>query len=1313
VKKILLFVILYVSGITALIQAGKTNASYSAENTNTYASAKRERVNGPAEFAKFHWSIRTAEGESKPGYTAGYKVRALGKAKQQAQAVNARTKTDNGVTAWTERGPSNVPGRTRGLIVDPDDATRNTWFAGSAGGGVWKTTNGGANWTLLTPDLPNLATTVLAMANSNRNTIYLGTGEGFFNLDAISGGGIFKSTDRGNSWSLLSSTISFNDINRLAVSPIDENVVVAATRSGIYRTSDGGANWLKVLDQINVQDIKVNPSNFNIQYAAQNSVGVWKSVDAGQSWVLSNNGMGEVARVELAISPVNNNRIFASAEISFGSGSKLLLSNDAGSTWNQVNVVFDNKAVDFLGGQGWYDNTIVCDPFNANVIYFGGLGIFRLTLTGGSSTIANYYAEEIGTEDIFTLTKFGTANFNDETLVVTSGANISVEVRFGAGKTQKAHRFLVPVGATSGVSNADYTYQDYVNVPFEVWDITNNRQLMISFRDQGRDGAFNLITSNTTSTVATEQSREYLFIHNVTYNNTTPNTSITTPESEGIVFNQFYNFWPTLAEGATWNPNALPEATFRINFENRPLFNATTITAADVYNQYDGKNRFINFGEDLHPDQHNLITITTSASTFRLLNANDGGIFISNSATSPGTTEGSWTMVGNTYNTSQFYGADKRTGFNEYIGGMQDNGTWKSPAGTNSNAATQYLFNIGGDGFEVLWNNRDDNLIIGGSQSNGFRRSTNGGLNWTDATTGLSGDAPFISKLANSIAMPDRIFTLSSAGVFVSNNFGQNWSLSPITQKWGEDTFMDVEVSRANANIVWAGSGMSSNLNLHVSTNGGASFSVTNNFTDVPLGGISKLASHPSEKNTAYALFSFSEKPKILKTTDLGVTWTDISGFGTNKTSSRGFPDVAVYCLYVRPDNNNIIWAGTEIGIVESLDGGNSWNIIENFPNVSVWDMKGVDDQIVIATHGRGIWTATVTAPQSVLPSLPQFTVLGTSPNGKLAVKITSEEVFQSLDIVLDDVNIGTLDNVTAGETIIEISGAAFGNRRVSGIAYIDDSPFITNSITGQYLELKVLASKHTNYFLNDTDFRLMDFQRRTFSNQTQGTRSTLHSAHPYLANANNTALLLVPITVASSNAFFKYRDVAIIEPNDQVTVEATLNGIDWISIITPYNASSNSTWISTLNNSGEGTYAQMVAHEINLLDYFNAGDKVLFRFKLTSNESLQSWGWAIDYVAIQEEPTAVIEPTTIKTAYVFPNPVTSQTSLQYTLQKKSDVNISVVNALGMRLNTIDKKSVNPGSYAETIDLAELTTGTYFIIIKKEDGNETVRLVKQ
>lgn len=1307
-KKIIVLVFLYCCCIGLLLNP-KHHIPTKYPSTQ---QAKKQRFDGPLEFAKFHRDIRTAAGETKPGYRSGYKMYELSKAK--SKAVNARTKNDNGVVEWTERGPSNVPGRTRGLLVDPDDNSKNTWFAGSAGGGVWKTTNGGSSWTLLTPDLPNLATTVLAMAESNHQVIYMGTGEGFFNLDAISGGGIFKSTNKGNSWVSLSNTLSFGDINRMAVSPTDENTVVAATSLGIYRTTDGGDTWTQVLSESLMQDLKVNPTNFNVQYAAQNSVGVWKSTDAGVTWTLSNTDMGSLGRVELAVSPVNTNRIFASAEETFGEGSKLMLSQDAGTTWNQVNVSFNNTAVDFLGGQGWYDNTIVCHPFDADIIYFGGVGLFRLELQSGSSNINSYNAEEINTSSFLGLVNFG-ANFFDGKLEVAEAsiANASVEIRFGAGLSQKAHRFMVPDGSTSGVPDNNYSFQNYVTVPFEVWDITNNRQLMISFRDQGRDGFFNLISQNTEmGTPANEHSREYLFIHNVTYNESTPNTSIAA--NGGQVFNQMYNIWPILAEGGTWNPNELPDGIFRINLEIKPLLNASTVTSADPYSALDGKNNFVTFGQDLHPDQHNLIAIPLSASSFKLLNANDGGIFVSNTSANPAINEGDWTMVGNTYNTSQFYGADKRTGADEYIGGMQDNGTWKSPTGQPATKATNYLFNIGGDGFEVLWNNRDANLLIGGSQGNGFARSTNGGGTWGSAQQGLSGDAPFISKLANSRALPDRIYALSSSGVFVSTNFGQNWSLTPITAKWGSGSMLDVEVSKANANIVWAGLGMTSNLSLHVSTDGGASFTPTTNYTTVSMGGTTKLASHPTEEETAYALFSLSGKPKILKTTDLGNSWSDISGFNTNSVSVSGFPDVAVYCLYVRPDNTNILWAGTEIGIVESLDGGTSWNLLNDFPNVSVWDMKGVDDKVVIATHGRGIWTATINAPQSELPTLPQFVTMGTNPGEKLSVLVSSEEPFDSLQVFVGNNYAGTVEDIEAGEIIFELGNLTFGQKTISGVAFRGTSPYVTNSISGQHIDLRPAVTSFSDYFSSNVNFRLTGFQIITFEEQSPQARKTLHSIHNYQSGANSSALLLVPVTISSQNATLKYRDVAIIEPiNDYVVVEATRDGINWFELASPYDASLNTAWTSTFTSQGKGTYAQLVNQEIDLLSTLDPGDKVLFRFRLSSNASVQAWGWAIDYVAIQEEPTeAEYNTSPTNTATIYPNPSSNDdVTLQYTLSEKTDVTVEVVTTLGSKVLSLQRKQQLAGSHTEKIATRGLSKGTYLLILKTGEVKTIVRMV--
>ena len=86
--------------------------------------------------------------------------------------------------------------------------------------------------------------------------------------------------------------------------------------------------------------------------------------------------------------------------------------------------------------------------------------------------------------------------------------------------------------------------------------------------------------------------------------------------------------------------------------------------------------------------------------------------------------------------------------------------------------------------------------------------------------------------------------------------------------------------------------------------------------------------------------------------------------------SSNGFPNVGVYSLVVMPFDSDVIWAGTDIGLVESTDRGITWNLVEsNLPNVSIWDMKIKDQgEIVIATHGRGVWTASIPALSSFVP---------------------------------------------------------------------------------------------------------------------------------------------------------------------------------------------------------------------------------------------------------------------------------------------------------------------------------------------------------
>lgn len=1278
-----------------------------------YDNQADTHFNGPIEFAEFHRLIRTREGEEKPGYTPGFKWRETqrAKAKKRSSARDA-----NGVLEWVERGPANVPGRTRGLLVDPDDATKNTWYAGSVGGGVWKTTNGGNSWTSITPDLSNLATSVIAMAEADHNVMFVGTGEGFFNGDAITGSGIFKSADRGASWSHLAATVTFGDVNRMAISTVDANLVLAATGTGLYRTLNGGSDWTKVLDVSNVQDIKVAPGNFQIQYATANGLGIYKSDNGGQTWSLiaSSSLLGGASRIELAVSPVNANRIFASVDVSFGESSLLFTSENAGATWSQVSVRINNAEVDFLDGQGWYDNTIACDPFDEKVVYFGGVDLFRLTLGTGASVVELYLLEEENTQGFLSLVNFvGSTNGNFD---VGDPQGISVEIRFGPGNTQQAHRFLVPVGQSSGVPVSNYSYQDYVSVPFEAWDITNNRQLMVSFRDQGRDGTFNLIANNTTATDVTLQSREYLYIHNITYNPSSPSGLVTVNGGQEV--NLMYNIWPTLTAGGAWPPTV--GGTLRFKYTVQEKLNASSVFISD------GRNRFGDPAKNsnLHVDHHNLVMIPMSGSTFKILNANDGGVYVSNTSATPGINNGNWTFAGTQYNTSQFYGADKRPALNEYLGGMQDNGTWISPQGVNASATSNFQFGIGGDGFEVIWHNLNDQLLIGGAQVNGFRRSINGGSTWTSATSGLSGEFPFISKLANSKAMPDRIFAIGSSGVFVSQNFGSSWALTPITEKWGTGapSSLDLEVSRANANIVWAGSAMTSTRNLHVSVNGGQSFSVVNNFSGVTLGNISKLASHPVDEGTAYAIFSFADAPKILRTTDLGATWQDISGFGVNAESATGFPDVAVYCLYVRADNPEIIWAGTEIGIVESLDNGGTWALLDEFPNVAVWDMKGQDDQVVIATHGRGIWTAKVNASQLNV-TVPEIIASGTSPKEDLLLRIKALEPFDRLEFYQTTTLLGTFNDIEAAEYVVTLTNLPPGTKSIRMVAYKGTAPFHSRTYSMEHLDILSIEDSYSTSFSTTSDLTSRGFSWQHFPGQSNLERRTMHTAHSYTNNQQSYLILRHPVKIGELFPILQYEDIAIVEPGlegalfgspdfkDYVVMEASKNGLDWIPLQDGYNARANALWLSAFNAQAPGTRSMFLKHEVDLTNTFNVGDTLLFRYRVYADANVNGWGAAVNFIAIQEEPTGIENSEKSERLKISPNPTSGAFVVEYELATPSDVSGYVINLSGRNVITVNFGLQAVGSHRENFDLTQASPGAYLVILKTKHGSRVGRVI--
>lgn len=1298
---------------------------------------KIPKTDRPATYLEFHRGIRTRDNDPAPEYEQNYKWKELRQARQLAAArkrsASGRVK-QNGVVSWLERGPGNVPGRTRAILNVPGDPANNTWLAGSATGGIWRTTNGGLSWSERSKDFPALPISSFASTH-NGSIIYAATGEFVSSVFSSIGNGIFKSLDKGHTWQQLPSTnnnTEFSVVTRLIADPSDGMTIVATSvphnlstdkTSSIMRSTDGGVSWTKVKEITGIlEQVIAAPDNFNIQYASQHGKGIWKSTDAGRTWHLSNEGMAMYGRAEIAISPVNTNRIFVAAEGNLsGTSADLYYSPDAGDTWSLVDVQFNGKPIDFFEGQGFYDNSILCDPFHANKFYVGGVSLFRTTLGNIVSTIDNWQIFENGTSEIMHLQAFQNIGWDHERLTVdASNPKLTVELRFGSSKSQKAHRFFVPPDATDGVDAGEYTYRDYVTVPFEAWDITNPlapRQLMVSFRDQNRNG-FDLVPQKLSETdPPARQSREYLYIHNLPYNQS-PNSQITI--AGGHLKNLAYNIFPALAPGASW-PATFPDANIIIKYTGVPKYTATTVTAADGRALFDKKNKAdqIHLDKGVHPDHHCMAAVITDPAnkTYKILLGNDGGVFVSKASADPGTSEGDWQFRGIGFNTSQFYGADKRPGKDQYIGGMQDNGTRFSPAGESANAASAYQFAVGGDGFEVLWNNKDDTRILGSVYYGQVYRSIDGGSTWESAMIGLnagSQDFPFVTKLANSKDFPDRVFTIGAKGVYVSQSFGARWNLTPIPEKFiiGTGFYLDVEVSRADANIVWAGSGMTeggpSERFLHVSKDGGLTFHPTKNYTAVTLGNITKLATHPTEPNTAYALFSFAGSPKILRTKDLGQTWEDLSGFATGSQGTKGFPDVAVYCLYVRPDNPDILWAGTEIGIVESLDGGETWALIDDFPNVAVWDMKGQDRQVVIATHGRGIWTATLEADQ-VSVKTPSVIASGTAPNGDLMLRISASESYDSVQVRVESRISKTFYDITTGLHDIALANISPGEKNIRIISYKAHVPYQSSNHRMEHHDILSPKNSYSTYFQTLNDLHISGLTLQNFSTAISQ-RKNLHTAHNYSLDETYELLIRTPVRVSSTLPILFYRDIGIIEPeNDSIIVEATRNGLDWNAVVQPYDAyfegDKNSAWRNAYLNQRPGNASMFLNHEVNFGDKFSAGDLVLFRFRLISGPTITSWGWALDYVSIQEPPLAPVVPQVPKAAVsIFPNPTPGNITMEYILKDSSDIIIQVIDMYGKTSEELLSGHRKAGYHSENLDLTGMAPGTYLIVLHSAEG---------
>ncbi|HLH39965.1 MAG TPA: hypothetical protein VKX39_12515 [Bryobacteraceae bacterium] len=303
---------------------------------------------------------------------------------------------------WREIGPFRG-GRV--LAVAGVDSQPQVFYFGATGGGVFKTTDGGASWVPVSDgQFTNGDVGAIAVAPSDPNVVYVGMGEACIRGNTSPGNGVYKSTDAGKTWKHVGLDDT-QQIGKVVIDPRDANVVYVAALGhawgpnemrGVYKTTDGGATWKQVLTRgpkAGAVDLSIDPSNPNTIYAAFWEVyrnaydlesggpgsGLWKSTDGGATWkdLTRNPGMpkGVIGRVGVSVSPANPQRVYALVEAEEGGAFR---SDNGGDTWIRVNSSNEIRQ------RAWYYTHVLADPKNADEVYFLNVNFFRST-DGGRS----------------------------------------------------------------------------------------------------------------------------------------------------------------------------------------------------------------------------------------------------------------------------------------------------------------------------------------------------------------------------------------------------------------------------------------------------------------------------------------------------------------------------------------------------------------------------------------------------------------------------------------------------------------------------------------------------------------------------------------------------------------------------------------------------------------------------------------------------------------------------------------------------------------------------------------------------------------
>ncbi|MCG6956108.1 MAG: glycosyl hydrolase [Gemmatimonadetes bacterium] len=312
-----------------------------------------------------------------------------------------------GTLEWTNMGPQRGG---RSTAVAGSDSRPNEYYFGAVGGGLWKTTDGGQTWRPVTDgQIHSSSVGAVAVCPANPDVVYIGMGETELRGNIMQGDGVYRSTDGGKTWKHMGLDAT-QSIAKIRIHPHNCDVAWVAALGvhsmpnpdrGVFKTTDGGANWRKVLfksDKAGAIDLALDPNDPDVMYAAiweawrkswgmssgGPDSGLWKSTDGGEHWTDITPTLGldppsPIGKIGIAVSGANPDRVWALVEHEPEGG--VYRSDDAGRTWERMNDSRD------LRQRAFYYTRIYADPKDENVVYALNTGAYKST--DGGKTFPN------------------------------------------------------------------------------------------------------------------------------------------------------------------------------------------------------------------------------------------------------------------------------------------------------------------------------------------------------------------------------------------------------------------------------------------------------------------------------------------------------------------------------------------------------------------------------------------------------------------------------------------------------------------------------------------------------------------------------------------------------------------------------------------------------------------------------------------------------------------------------------------------------------------------------------------------------------